>query len=137
MTASSERFAPAIAAFWLWAAERSPLSVIVSTLAIIPALKSTMTSEKVPSGLSVYTESCNVPSSSSYLAESGVPWTELKPSPLSSGSQAPANSRARVSRSMAESGWAGAGNEISDRTVQVTTTAMLTMYRIIRASFVW
>jgi hypothetical protein len=43
VTASSERLAPAIAVFWLWTAERSPPSVMASTLAIVPALTLTMT----------------------------------------------------------------------------------------------
>src|SRR4030095_16947640 len=54
------------------ACERSSASVMASALATFPLLWSTITSANRPS-LSVYTESCSLPSSSSNFAEIGGP----------------------------------------------------------------
>src|SRR5262249_9462325 len=63
-------------------------SVIASAFAIFPLLWSTITSENFPP-LSVYTESCSLPSSSSNFPEIGVPSLPLAASPWASDTWTP------------------------------------------------
>src|SRR6267143_398199 len=86
--APRERLAFAMASLCSFACAKSSPWVIGSVLAILPVLWSTITSEKL-SPFIVYTESCSLPSSTSYFAEIGLPSLALAVSPRSSGILAP------------------------------------------------
>src|SRR3954468_6288969 len=76
-----------IALFCDFAAVRSSPLVMGLDSPTLPVLWSTMTSEN-ESPFAVYTESCSFPSSTSYLAEIGVPCALVAAIPRSSGTLA-------------------------------------------------